>query len=234
MGKEKIKPLLDAYIKNKGIPTVSESTVGNIIKRYHLFFKKSGRIYHDPGSSAARKGKKKRSQVRHSSKPDVFGYILSDTIERVTEGIKDYFYTAIDVKSRFALALNYKRLSSRNMNDFYRRFESVYPGEITIWQSDNGGEHPREFDEHLTKDGIPHLFSHPRCPKINAFIERYNRILQQEFIDNHLDIIHDKELFCRELAEDLIFYNTKRVHKSLGKRHPSTISLNRGNCRKCA
>jgi len=39
LGKEKIKPLLDAYCIQRGMKSISESTVGNIIKRYHLCFR---------------------------------------------------------------------------------------------------------------------------------------------------------------------------------------------------
>ena len=67
------------------------------------------------------------------------------------------------------------------MKDFYRRFESVYPKKIKNWQSDNGAEHLGEFDEHLKKEKIPHYFSYPNCPKINAYVERYNRTVQEEF-----------------------------------------------------
>jgi len=40
LGKEKIKPLLDKYCKEHRIGTVSESTIGNIIKRHKLFFRR--------------------------------------------------------------------------------------------------------------------------------------------------------------------------------------------------
>ncbi|MFC1521601.1 integrase core domain-containing protein [Elusimicrobiota bacterium] len=126
----------------------------------------------------------------------------------------------MDAKSKFALTLNYKRLSSRNMQDFYKRFKSVYPHRIRVWQSDNGSEHLGEFDEQLKRDNLPHLFSYPRCPKVNTYVERYNRTIQEEFIDSHLDVIHDKELFCKALADYVIFYNTQRPHHSLGMKTP--------------
>ncbi len=46
---------------------------------------------------------------------------------RPRDGIKDYFYSAIDAVGKFSLTLNYKRLNSKNMKDFYERFKSVYP-----------------------------------------------------------------------------------------------------------
>lgn len=231
LGKEKIKPLLDKYLKDKGIKTVSESTVGNIIKRHKLFyFPKIGRAYHDPNSKWAqnRVNKKKRLRVKQHPKPKYFGHIVADTITRITDGVKDYFYCAIDARLKFAITLNYKRLTSRNMKDFYQRFKQVYPGIITLWQTDNGGENLGEFSEELSRDNIPHFFSYPNCPKINSYVERYNRTIQEEFIDNHLDIIHDKPLFNQKLADYLIFYNTQRPHKSLGLKSPMDYLIENG------
>jgi len=230
LGKDKIKVLLDKECQKRGWCRVSASTIGNILKRHQMFFQRSGRIYHDPSSHWARQRSQrgKRLRVRHPPKPSDGGYILSDTVERVTEGIKDYFLSAIDAKLKFALTLNYKRLNSQNMRDFYRRFKTVYPGVIKTWQSDNGSENLGEFKEQLRKDGIPHYFIYPHCPRINTYIERYNRTLQEEFIENNLDIIHDKPLFSKALAEYLIFYNAQRPNKSLGLKSPLEFLVEQG------
>ena len=230
LGKEKIKPLLDKYCLNKGVKSISESTVGNIIKRHKFFYQKAGRIYHDPNSKWAqnRVRKTKRLKIKHPLKPENFGHIVADTVTRVTDGVKDYFYNAIDARLKFALTLNYKRLHSRNMKDFYERFKSVYPCVVKSWQTDNGSENLGEFDEQLKRDRIPHYFSYPRCPKINTYVERYNRTVQEEFIDNNLDVIYDKPLFSRRLADYMIFYNTQRPHKSLGLKSPIDFLIENG------
>ncbi len=114
------------------------------------------------------------------------------------------------------------------MKDFYQRFKSVYPLTIKSWQSDNGSENLGEFDEQLKRDNVTHYFSYPRCPKINTYIERYNRTIQEEFIDNNLDVIYDKALFNRRLADYLIFYNTQRPHKSLGLKSPIEYLIENG------
>ena len=222
MGKDKIKVFLDPYCRKKGLKTISVSTIGNLIKRNNFFFQPSGRVYHNPDSKWAQNQRKKskRLRVKHPPKAVDFGHILSDTVERLTDGVKDYFISAIDARMKFVLTLNYKRLNSRNMKDFYHRFEQVYPFAVKDWQSDNGSENLGEFDDQLKSDGIPHFFSYPHCPKINTYIERYNRTLQEEFIDNHLDILHDKPLFHKALADYLIFYNTQRPHHSLGLKAP--------------
>lgn len=154
---------MDSYGEEKGIKTVSESTIGNIIKRHKMFYQKSGRAYHNPESGWAknRTKKNKRLRIKHSPKPREFGHILSDTVTRITDGVKDYFYSAIDAKLKFAVTLNYKRLTSRNIKDFYERFKTVYPGTIKRWQSDNGSENLGEFEDALKKSGIPHFFHIP-------------------------------------------------------------------------
>jgi len=230
IGKEKLKVFVDRYCREKGIKTISVSTIGNIIKRNNFFYQDLRKIYHDPSSKWATKSRKKtkRLRVKHSPKPSDFGYIVSDSVERITDGIKEYFTSAVDAKMKFALTINYKKLNSANMTDFYQRFKDVYPGDILAWQSDNGSENMGEFDSKLTSDGVPHFFIYPRCPKIDTYIERYNRTLQDEFIDPNLETIHDKGVFWKRLNEYLIYYNTERPHHSLGLKSPLEYYVQEG------
>ena len=231
IGKEKLKPDLDIYCRKLGISTVSTSSIGNIIKRNNFFYQKPNiKVYHDPNSAWARKTAKykKRLRIKHVVRPTDYGHIVSDTVERITDGIKDYFMNAIDAKMKFALSLNYKNNNSTNMKDFYFRFKEVYPVKVKDWQSDNGKENLGVFDEQLEKDHIPHLFIYPNCPQIDTFIERYNRTLQEEFIDYHLDIIHDKPEFSQKLADWNIYYNINRRHHSLGLISPLRYFVEKG------
>ncbi|RJR20793.1 MAG: hypothetical protein C4581_02935 [Nitrospiraceae bacterium] len=72
MGKEKLKIFVDDYCKNKGLTPISESSIGNIIKRYKLFYQKTGRIYHDPAHWRARSKNTPHSKLRlkHPMKPE--------------------------------------------------------------------------------------------------------------------------------------------------------------------
>lgn len=230
IGKDKVKIFLDVYCQQQAIPTISASTIGNVIKSKNFFYQDMRKTYHDPSSKWAQKERKKtkRLRVKHSFHPDYFGYIVSDSVERITDGIKEYFISAIDAKMKFSLTLNYKRLTSANMTDFYFKFKDIYPGKVKVWQSDNGSENLGEFDDQLKKDGIPHYFIYPRCPKIDTFIERYNRTLQDEFIDPNLDTIHDKGVFWQKLADYIIYYNAERPHHSLGLKSPLQYFVQEG------
>jgi len=230
IGKEKIKVFLDIYCQEKEIKSISESTIGNIIKRHNFFYQDLRKTYHDPSSKWAQKKRKKtkRLRVKHSPKPNYFGYILSDSVERITDGVRDYFISAIDAKMKFSLTLPYKRLTSENMKDFYLRFKEVYPSKIKIWQSDNGSENLGLFDQQLKKDKIPHFFIYPRCPQIDTYIERYNRTLQDEFIDPNLYTIHDKGVFGQKLSDYIIYYNSQRPHHSLNLKSPLQYFIDQG------
>lgn len=230
IGKDKLKPDLDEYCRINNLPTVSSSTIGNIIKRHRFFFQKQGRIYHDPNSKWAqnRIKRKKRLRIKHSPKPQDYGHVLSDTVEKIIDGTRRYFMSAIEVKSRFALTLEYPRITSTNMRDFYFRYRQVYPGDIHIWQSDNGSENLGVFDKQLEADNIPHLFIYPRCPKIDTFIERYNRTIQEEFLDYHPDEIFDIREGNQLLVDWNIYYNTKRRHHSLNLQSPVNHLISQG------
>jgi len=231
IGKEKLKPDLDQFCQSIGISSVSTSTIGNIIKRHNFFYQKPNyKVYHNPNSAWARKSvkKKKRLRIKHSPKPKEFGHILSDTVQKVIDGVKRYFMSAIDAKLKFALTIEYPRITSTNMKDFYFRFKKIYPCSIRIWQSDNGSENLGVFDEQLERDGIPHLFIYPRCPKINTFIERYNRTVQEEYLDYHLGELIDLKQGNQLLVDWNIYYNTKRRHHSLGLKSPINYLIEQG------
>ena len=228
LGKEKIKPLLDVYCKEEGIATVSEATIGRVIKRNNLFFQKSGKVYHNPLSGFARQKKAKRQRVRYAPKPVQTGYLEMDTVLYFVDGIRNYFYQAIDVKSKFAFSYHYKHLNSQNTVDFIKKIESVYPFPVKTVQTDNGLEFLGDFEDYLIKRNIPHVFIYPRCCRINGAVERFNRSLQEEFIDNNLEYIHNPVIFTRKLMDYLLFFNTKRVHKSLGLISPIDYLIQKG------
>lgn len=216
LGKEKIKPLLDAYCLKEKLSSIEVSTIGKVIKRNNFFFQKTGRVYHNPNSGFARLKRVTRQRVRYAPRPLELGYLEMDTVLRFVEGIRHYFYSVIDVKGKYAFAFPYKRLNSQNTVDFFKKLELVYPYRIKHVQTDNGLEFLGDFTNYLKKGNIPHSFIYPRCCRINGVVERFNRTIQEEFIDNNLDIIRSPVLFTGKLIDYLLFYNTQRVHKSLG------------------
>ncbi len=227
IGKEKLKPLLDVYCKEIGISSICESKIGKIIKKYKYFYQgHPGRVYHNP--DIKRPEKCKRQRVNKSPKPFEPGHLLADSAVVHEAGITRYLISAIDVMTKFALTGCYGSLTSRSASDFLRRLLLVCPVPILSIQSDNGSEFLGDFDKELNKHQIPHYFSYPRCPKINSYIERYNRTIKEEFVPQNLDAIHDITLFRMRLAQYLVFYNCVRPHKSLANKSPSQALIEKG------
>ena len=72
----------------------------------------------------------------------------------------------------------------------------------------------------LKKKDVTHYFTYPRYPKGQAYVERMNRTLQEEFVmyyeDYELDDIHE---FNKKMLQYMLWYNIERPHHSLNKNH---------------
>lgn len=49
---------------------------------------------------------------------------------------------------------------------------------------------------------------------MNCYIEKYNRTIQEEFIDQHEVFLEDPRIFNEKLIQYLLWYNTERPHWS--------------------
>lgn len=234
MSKKKLKPQLDVYCRQNNLPTVSTPTIGRIIKRNNLFFDKSGKVYHDPGSGHAKRGqiKAKVKRVRYAPKPKDLGYIQMDTVEKIIDGKKWYMYQAIDVKGKSALSLTYKKLNSKNTVDFFKKFIYTLPYKVTTVQTDNGKEFKKHFKKYLSEQQIIHVFTYPKCPKVNGVIERFNRTLNEDFIEPNMHLIYNQKQYCKNLAKYMIYYNCLRPHESLNDMTPTTFLIQKGGMSK--
>lgn len=93
--------------------------------------------------------------------------------------------------------------------------------------SDNGSEFKKEFDAILQEKELTHYWTYPRSPKMNAHNERFNRTIQEQFIDYHEDLLFtDLDLFNEKMADYLIDYNTIIPHYSLQMNSPVQYLLN--------
>ena len=99
-------------------------------------------------------------------------------------------------------------------------------------QTDNGLEFLGDFEEYLEKRKLLHVFIYPRCCKVNGVVERYQRSLQEDFLDNNLEFVYDPKLLNDKLMEFLLFYDTERVHKSIGLKTPVDYLISKGGMSK--
>jgi len=108
-------------------------------------------------------------------------------------------------------------------------------GKIAGILSDNGSEFAKYFDEACKKLNIVHIFTRIKTPKDNSIDERFNRTLQEEFleVDEYFEPLlafPDLTEANKRLTEWLIFYNLKRPHCFLNYQAP--IEWYNNNCHK--
>lgn len=210
IGKNKIKYFLDEYAKEQELRSYGTTKIGIIIKRKNFNFAKK---------KQNRKTKPLTLRVKRSPKEITPGYIEMDTVHLWVMGKKHYFITAMDVVTRFAWVYLAKSPSSKQAVSAYQEFERQYNYKIRVVQTDNGSEFLGEFQKYLERKTIKQEFIYPRSPKVNGYVERFNRTFKEEFLYKHeLDITEDK--FNQKLTKYLVWYNTRRPHQSLQMKSP--------------
>lgn len=215
LGGKKLQPLL-----------MKEGFVVSVpyIDRCLSDLKKLKRIPHKvPLSWYAKSGthrERNRNKVKKQRRTKKQGLEV-DTIVRYIDGAKRYVLTAIDIKRRFAYARVYTSHSSSTARDFLLRVALNTPFAITELQTDNGSEFARHFHQACVGLGITHYHTYPRCPKMNAYVERFNRTVQEEFIVYHRGLLRDDLSHANdELTAWLHWYNYERPHEGLGLLSP--------------
>ncbi len=146
--------------------------------------------------------------------------IQLDTIFKFAYGIKRYVLTAVDTHTKYSFALAYQRVNSRNTKDFFQKLETVFPYRIKQIQTDNGSEFHRHLRDYLEASETAHYYNYAHQPQKQGHIERYNRTIQEEFINRNASKLKDTERFNQELIDYFIWYNTKRPHWSLNLKSP--------------
>ena len=187
------------------------------------------KIYYHPKKQARinrkRQLSQKRKKITELKKKKVKGFLLClDTITIYWMGKKRYIVTAIDKWTKVAYARMYSTHSSYNTRDFFYRLHYLLDGRIENVQTDNGSEFKKYFSEGLKKLNIPHYHSRVKTPKDNPDNERFNRTLQEEFVEMG-NMTDNCQLFNKKLTEWLIHYNFERPHQTLDYMPPINFSF---------
>lgn len=226
MGKMKIEGFVKALVKElelKHIPN-SSASVGRLIKRKNYFFAGKTQV----------KGKRVRNQSKQRIKlcPKVAdtkpGYIQLDGVKFYYLGRYYYFLTAVDIVTKQAWV--------KVVTSFKSKYAAAFLEEIlnTAWftvhtiQTDNGSEFELFFEKAIQEFKLNHLFSYPKHPKTNGFVERFNWTVQDEFLFESEDFLLYPEEFKQKLTEWLVWYNEQRPHQSLNYLTPYQYSKKGG------
>jgi len=214
LGPEKIYPLLQMFCKERNLPCPSPATITRIISGDP----EKMRIFPEHISHFGKITKANRQKVLRKPKdlkPEYPGHLIAlDTIEKFINGTRRYVITFEDIYTRSAFAWATKSHASKAAEEFFELCLKVFPYSFNfLWAlTDNGSEFKKHFSERLKELHLTHCHTYPKTPKMNAHVERFNRTIQDGWIDWRIADLADPDKFNHALMDYLIFYNTRRVH----------------------
>jgi len=211
LGKEKLFPELLKFCKQNDLSCPKEKTIGRLIKDLGGLRMQPSKISHFGKIKPVKRGKILRKPK--DFKAEYPGHCVAlDTIEKHVWGLRYYVITFEDLFTRFSFAWETTSHASAAAAEFFNLCLKVFPFPISFVLTDNGSEFMKHFDEELRRLHLTHYHTYPKTPKMNAHCERFNRTIQEEFVDYHVSDLKTPEVFNRKLIDWLIWYNTDRVH----------------------
>lgn len=215
MGKAKIKRFVWEFCLANNISTVSEASIGRIIKRFNMFY--AGK---NKGKRTRDCGQKQRIKLCPKASDTKPGYIQLDGLKFYYLGRYYYFLTAVDIVSKQAWVRLVPSLSSKHASLFLKEIINTSWYSIHVVQTDNGSEFELFFEQAVQEAGFIHLWNYPKHPKTTGFVERLNWTVQDEFLFSYEDFLLYPEDFNTKLVEWITWYNEGRPHQSLNYLSP--------------
>lgn len=183
-------------LQQEGI-SVPPSTIHRVLDRNHCLKKRSPYKRFHP----------------HVDRPQALksgDLVEVDTIHRMIDDKKRlYVFSLLDVYSRSAYARAYSKMNGRTSLKFVKEAQTQAPFKFSMIQSDHGPEFSNWLVSRIKKD---HRFTRLGKPNDNAHIERFNRTLQEECLDNVPTNV--RKINCA-LKKYLQYYNQERIHLSI-------------------
>jgi putative transposase len=129
-------------------------------------------------------------------------------------------FSAIDVTSRYAHARSGHRARSSDARAFLLELVPSMPFPIRAIQVDGGSEFMDAFEQTCAELGITLYVNRPKNPRQNAFVERFNRTVRDEFY-RRVSLPADPVAADAHLKTYLEHYNHVRPHAGLRYRTPA-------------
>jgi transposase InsO family protein len=225
LSKEKLYPAMKLFCEQRKLSCPKARTIGRIIADQPDKMRSRPIKVRSNGQRIERKKRPKGRKPKgyKASAPGQCGAF--DTVEYFLDGIRRYVITFTDHYSRFAFAWATHSHASLAAREFFAIVTDVFPYPLQSVLTDNGSEFMKHFDEEIRRLHKTHWHTYPRTPKMNAHVERFNRTIQEEFIDYHQELLITPNEFNRQLIPWLIWYNAERPHWSLELKSPVQFLL---------
>jgi transposase InsO family protein/transposase-like protein len=211
-GKKKLKRIyLREYSEN-----ISTWKIERVIRKHKL--------YPDPKKhdKLVQKRRKSEPKIRiHQVKKQIkqinqFGFLWHiDAIIIWWYGQRRIIFTALEETTKIAFARVYTSNKSNYAEDFLKRLMYLVEGRVELIHSDNGSEFQGDFEKACYKLNILQVYSRAHTPKDNPALERFNRTVQEEWLDFSEVGLEDIREANQDLTIWLVKYNSYRPHESL-------------------
>lgn len=211
----KSKYEIQEELKRAGIP-VARNVIQKVINR-HI------ELRNDEHKIRLRKSRNYKiariKAKRELWEKDLGSLVQIDTKHLYILGQRFYLFVAIDCKSRLGFVYAYKSASSANAADFLLKVIKYFPFTIKNINTDNGPEFLLNFHKLCEKLAIPHYFTYPHTPKMNARAERLIKTLEYEFL-HYRAVLPELEEVIKICWQFNDHYNKKRFHQALSYKTP--------------
>lgn len=200
--------VVHAYCIREGT-TVSLSTVRRVLYRLGLIAKRKWKRGYRP-------------PVPRPAATEPGALVQTDTVhlyDHVTKG-RTYLYTLVDVYSRWSYSEHHAVLSQSLAAAVVQRGEAYAGFHFHMVQADNGPEYGRHFEELLQASGTSVRHSRVRRPNDNAFVERFNRTIQEECTGSSSPVKQDLQ---GKVLAYLAYYNEERLHLGIQCQTPAEM-----------
>lgn len=182
--------------------SVSLSSVKRVLERHYLIKKRSPwkhwhREPHRP--VVAQPGSLVQVDTVHVMRPDQ---------------TRIYVFTLLDLYSRWAFARASESARAGDSLHFVRLAQAKAPFPFQFLQTDHGSEFSKYFHRQVK---LNHRHSRVRRPNDNAHLERFNRTLREECLNQ---VAPELKAVNRALTTYLKFYNDERLHLGIDLKTP--------------
>lgn len=219
LGKDKAQILLKPFCESRKLACPSVSTVGNLIRDMGGLRTFPVKVRHD--GRIVRLERRKRTRKPKGFRATRPGHCGSfDTVERIINSSRRYLITFTDVYSRFSFAWATTSHASAAAKEFFGLVCYLFPFPFEYVLTDNGSEFAKHFDAEIRSLHKIHWHTYPKTPKMNAHCERFNRTIQEEYVNFHANELIVPERFNQGLIRYLLWYNTERPHWGIGLKSP--------------
>lgn len=206
---------------------ISTDKIQQTIDKFRLYPDRAGRQ-----AQIRRNQKRKKDQVKirihQFEKKEELGYLWhTDTVVICWNSQRRVVFTAIEDQTKIAYARVYSSGSSRSGKDFLERLIYLSNHQIVNAHHDNGVEFEGEFEKACEQLGIQQIYSRVRRPKDNPALERFNRTIQEEWLEVSEVGLDDITQANLDLTEWLVDYNFDRPHQSLDYQSPIEYATSR-------